>query len=96
MKVQIGYFPDHCLLTPSGVDYTGTVAVTNNYKTCQRWDTDTPHYSFYDSPADFPADDGIVPENYCRNPKNDTTVWCYTTNPLVRWEWCAVPRCDQC
>ncbi|KAI8500095.1 hypothetical protein Bbelb_224120 [Branchiostoma belcheri] len=33
-------------------------------------------------------------ENYCRNPDGEATVWCYTTDPYVRWEHCDLPDCD--
>ena len=30
--------------------------------------------------------------NYCRNPDSeDGGVWCYTTDPKVKWEYCDVP-----
>ena len=30
--------------------------------------------------------------NKCRNPNNDEGApWCYTTNPKVRWQYCAIP-----
>ena len=30
--------------------------------------------------------------NYCRNPDSeDGGVWCYTTDPDVKWEYCDVP-----
>ena len=32
--------------------------------------------------------------NYCRNPDGEPAVWCYTTDPQKRWEYCDVPKCD--
>ena len=26
--------------------------------------------------------------NKCRNPDHDDTIWCYTTDPDQRWEFC--------
>lgn len=35
-------------------------------------------------------------ENYCRNPDNHTQgPWCYTRNPAVRVEECAIPVCGE-
>ena len=31
--------------------------------------------------------------NYCRNPTNGKTAWCYTMDPNKKWEYCAVPTC---
>merc|ERR1711971_623865 len=34
-------------------------------------------------------------ENFCRNPDNDSGgLWCYTTDPDKRWEYCAPPICE--
>ena len=34
--------------------------------------------------------------NKCRNPNNDEGApWCYTTNPKVRWQYCAIPDYTQ-
>ena len=37
----------------------------------------------------------IAAGNKCRNPDSgwDIGVWCYTTDPNVRWELCDVPVC---
>lgn len=32
-------------------------------------------------------------KNYCRNPDNERSPWCYTTDPETRWEYCSVPSC---
>ena len=34
-------------------------------------------------------------ENYCRNPAllPEIAPWCYTTNPAIKWDLCAVPVC---
>jgi hypothetical protein len=34
----------------------------------------------------------FIRHNKCRNPNNDEGApWCYTTNPKVRWQYCAIP-----
>ncbi|XP_077982565.1 plasminogen-like isoform X1 [Glandiceps talaboti] len=78
-------------------DYRGTVHRTVTGKTCQRWDSQSPHEHEY-TPAAY-AGDGIGNHNYCRNPGGDhDRTWCYTTNANTRWENCeiSVPRqgCD--
>ena len=84
-------------MTPSGVDYTGTVARTVSNRTCQRWDSNTPHEISSIYLARLTAREGN-PENYCRNTDADEepAVWCFTTDPAKRWEFCSVPMCDQC
>ena len=75
-----------------GIRYNGIVNVTISGRTCQPWDSDTPHYhpltSLY-----RPYLDG---HNYCRNPEGrGKRPWCYTTDPSVRWEYCDVPFCPK-
>ena len=31
--------------------------------------------------------------NFCRNPTNATTAWCYTKDPSKRWEYCDIKLC---
>jgi len=58
-------------------------------KTCQRWDSNTPHVPKY-KPQDYP--ESGLDENYCRNPnESGETLWCYTTDSRTRWENCS-PR----
>ncbi|CAH1253107.1 PKD1L3 [Branchiostoma lanceolatum] len=73
-----------------GVSYRVTVSVTETGKTCQRWDSQTPH-GHDTTPTNYPSSG--LDENYCRNTGNRTGVWCYTTDPSTRWELCDVPVC---
>ncbi|XP_078589981.1 zinc metalloproteinase nas-7-like [Branchiostoma floridae x Branchiostoma japonicum] len=74
----------------NGASYRGTVSVTETGKTCQRWDSQSPH-GHSGTPANYPYSG--LEENYCRNPSGHTEVWCYTTDPSTRWERCDVPVC---
>jgi len=71
----------------AGFTYRGCQTKTKTGKTCQKWDIQTPHphdrFSF-----NFPGA-GLKRHNYCRNPDNETAIWCYTTDPDTRWEYCA-------
>uniref|UniRef100_A0A4W5NGK6 Plasminogen n=1 Tax=Hucho hucho TaxID=62062 RepID=A0A4W5NGK6_9TELE len=70
----------------SGSEYRGMVTETISGKKCQSWSSMTPH-SHKKTPQDFPK------ANLCRNPDGDRAPWCYTTDPSVRWEFCAVEKC---
>ncbi|XP_068163054.1 hepatocyte growth factor-like [Antennarius striatus] len=75
-----------------GTDYRGTMNVTPEGVTCQRWDSQFPHnHSFL--PRNFKCKD--LRENYCRNPNGAHYPWCFTTDPNQRIANCThIPRCD--
>ncbi|CAC5405088.1 PLG [Mytilus coruscus] len=69
-------------------NYNGYVNYTNSRKTCQMWNLQSPHTHKITSQmmSDFNS-------NYCRDPDDTLTPWCYTTDPSVRWEFCPVAKC---
>eukprot|EP00057_Strongylocentrotus_purpuratus_P006497 XP_011660971.1 PREDICTED: uncharacterized protein LOC587152 isoform X2 [Strongylocentrotus purpuratus] len=85
-----------CQEDPTGVNYRGNLSQTIKNHTCQEWTSQEPHTHDY-TPSDFP--NAGLDDNYCRNPSNGDTAWCYTTNPGIRWEYCDVdfldPRCQE-
>ena len=78
-----------------GHNYRGTLATTVSGKTCQKWTSISPHHHGYLNPDWFPDDTIEDAVNYCRNPDAlwEEGLWCYTTDPTVRWEACHVPMC---
>ena len=84
-----------CRSTTLGKEYTGTLAVTREGKTCQAWSSQYPHSHTRNNPASFPDADLDEASNYCRNPDNESKgPWCYTTDSSARWEFCDVPFCE--
>ncbi|XP_034018825.1 hepatocyte growth factor-like [Thalassophryne amazonica] len=75
-----------------GTNYRGTVNVTPEGVTCQRWDSQFPHsHSFI--PDNYKCKD--LSKNYCRNPDGADYPWCFTTNPNQRIAKCThIPCCD--
>ena len=74
--------------------YTGFVTWTKNGRTCQPWTAQEPHKHNYGGDDKFPLDGSAADaENTCRDPSNDGTLWCYTTNKDIRWEYCDIPIC---
>jgi len=72
--------------TWKGTDYIGFQRTTRSGLTCQRWDSQVPH-------AHNVTNEYVNPNllgNYCRNFPNALreTIWCYTTDPDVEWEFC--------
>ncbi|XP_071094845.1 surface protein-like [Haliotis cracherodii] len=83
--------------------YGGTVSTTKSGRTCQRWDKQKPNRHWFLTNESFKATTGLGREtrshaaNYCRDPGvmvANKSVWCYTTDPKVRSEECAVPECQ--
>ncbi|XP_030847069.1 plasminogen-like [Strongylocentrotus purpuratus] len=89
----VGHFDPRCQATstcledPRGVNYRGNLSQTIYGHTCQAWTSQDPN-EHSRTPADFP--NAGLDENYCRNPDNSYTAWCYTTNPRIRWQFCAL------
>ncbi|RXN24706.1 hepatocyte growth factor-like protein [Labeo rohita] len=74
-----------------GEGYRGTVGVTPEGVTCQRWDAQFPHRHSY-APQNYRCKD--LRENYCRNPDGRQFPWCFTTDPNVPVAFCTnIPRC---
>ena len=72
-------------LAEPGSDYVGDISVTVSGRKCQNWLDQYPHQH------DFSE---IGNHNSCRNLHFDKAdapqgVWCYTTDPNVRWEFCS-------
>jgi len=73
-------------LSGNGESYRGCQSMTRNGNTCQKWSSQSPH-GHSRTPNHYPGK-GLGSHNYCRNPDNEPTIWCYTTDPAIRWEFC--------
>ncbi len=77
----------------NGRFYQGKANTTKDGLRCQKWFTNEPH------PQTIP--EGVFPEMagaaaLCRNPGGtEPFPWCYTTDPLVRWQYCDIPLCGK-
>merc|ERR1719346_938653 len=63
----------------NSASYMGCQAKTINGRECQKWTVQSPHTHNFSSVGDH---------NYCRNPDGDETIWCFTTDPGTRKEYC--------
>ncbi|XP_013794261.1 tyrosine-protein kinase transmembrane receptor Ror2-like [Limulus polyphemus] len=72
--------------------YQGTVNITKSGISCQRWDSQEPH-KHHRPPLVFP--EVLNSENFCRNAGGEEPrPWCYTMDPMVRWQHCDIPKCE--
>ena len=75
--------------TCSVTNYTGTVSITNGWRTCQLWSEQVPHRHAFTGNDYFPFDGSVEEaENYCRQVDGDKRPWCYTTDTYMRWQYC--------
>ena len=99
MDLHISEGNGECFTNPLATDYRGTISVTKNGRTCQKWTDQSPH-SHSKTPDNYPYS-GLGDHNFCRNPDNDNEgAWCYTIDPVTRYEYCDVStpeiRCGKC
>ena len=69
-----------------GSGYRGYQNKTKSGKTCMNWNSQSPHEHVVTNER-YP-NKGIGNHNFCRNPDNENTIWCYTTDKDTRWEYC--------
>jgi len=74
---------DETLIGEKDAGYRGCQTQTVTGKTCQRWTSQSPH-----THKKVLGEKGVGGHNYCRNPDGEDTIWCYTTDPEKRWEYC--------
>ena len=76
--------------------YMGHVNVTKNGIPCQMWSSQTPQsHAIGILNSDFPDKSVAAARNYCRDPDYNGYLWCYTTDPNVRWDVCAISCCSK-
>lgn len=84
---------ERCYTTSTHYQYTGKWSYTVTGILCQRWDSETPHGGGYTDPSLYPDDTVFDAANYCRDPDKTGFLWCYTTDPDIRWQGCGIPKC---
>lgn len=86
---------DETLRGTNGADYRGCQEKTITGRSCQKWTAQTPHTHHF-SPMSTYEPKGLGDHAYCRNPSDEASIWCFTTDPLVRWELCVPEVCPTC
>jgi len=68
--------------------YRGCQTKTVSGNTCQKWTVQRYPGQHTRTPGNYPGK-GLGDHNNCRNPDDEPNgIWCYTTNPNKRWEYC--------
>ena len=79
------YVCDETLRGKLDSGYRGCQTRTRSGRRCQAWQSQYPHKHTRGGNW-FYGTDGT--HNKCRNPDGEKTIWCYTTDPSSRWEYC--------
>ena len=77
-----------CYAEPKGSDYRGAVSRTEKGFVCQSWAEQFPHQHAR-THQNFPRA-GLGGHNHCRNPDGEMSPYCFTTDPVMRWDYCDV------
>jgi hypothetical protein len=83
-----GHRSSECFAEPKGLDYRGRVASTEKGFACQAWSDQFPH-QHAKTHLHFPAA-GLGGHRFCRNPDGEMSPYCFTTDPVMRWDYCNV------
>ncbi|XP_043569706.1 hepatocyte growth factor isoform X1 [Chiloscyllium plagiosum] len=76
----------------TGTTYRGSVSKTRTGIHCAPW----VNYSQAIARITLDTNTESLAENYCRNPDADKHgPWCYTSDPLTPWDYCAIEPCDK-
>ncbi|KAL8438432.1 hypothetical protein ACSSS7_000175 [Eimeria intestinalis] len=79
VKTSANPYPPCCNEGGRGSDYEGCQTKTRLGKTCQKWNSQSPHKHPYLNKENH---------NFCRAPDGGSTIWCFTTDPEVRSDHC--------
>lgn len=82
-----------CCKSPQCKDYRGYAFKTKTGSICQPWSSKKPHVPSKSLVTESKVKEFDLRENYCRNPSNGDTAWCYTMNEKKRWEYCDMAYC---
>lgn len=69
--------------------YRGNVSMTAHGVACQNWNVNSPHVV-------GPPSRNMGNHNNCRNPDGSAAPWCYTMDPVVRYDYCFIPGALEC
>lgn len=92
MFLYCSFTDKDCRTSSTDRGYSGTLNITLSGSTCHMWSDRS------QLPSGGPLPDyNTELMNFCRTPIDDSErmPWCYTTNPIKRWEICDVPLCGE-
>uniref|UniRef100_A0A3Q1AH37 Plasminogen activator n=1 Tax=Amphiprion ocellaris TaxID=80972 RepID=A0A3Q1AH37_AMPOC len=79
-----------------GEGYRGTWSISHSGAECINWNATSLRGRRFTAKKMDASSLGLGNHNFCRNPDNDSTPWCYIyKGTQIVWEFCSVPRCPE-
>ncbi|XP_056889943.1 tissue-type plasminogen activator isoform X2 [Takifugu flavidus] len=98
-----GFSGTHCEINTNekcavgrGEGYRGTWSISHSGAECINWNSTTLRGRRFTARKTDASSLGLGNHNFCRNPDNDSTPWCFVyKGTQVIWEFCSVPKCPE-
>ncbi|XP_030274077.1 tissue-type plasminogen activator isoform X1 [Sparus aurata] len=79
-----------------GEGYRGTWSISNSGAECINWNSTSLRGRRFTARKVDASSLGLGNHNFCRNPDNDNTPWCYIyRGTQIVWEFCNLPKCPK-
>ncbi|XP_034094250.1 tissue-type plasminogen activator isoform X1 [Gymnodraco acuticeps] len=86
---------EKCVLG-QGEGYRGTWSISHSATECINWNSTSLRGKKFTARKTDASLLGLGNHNFCRNPDNDSTPWCYVyKGTQIVWEFCSMPKCPK-
>ncbi|XP_010782514.1 tissue-type plasminogen activator isoform X2 [Notothenia coriiceps] len=86
---------EKCVLG-QGEGYRGTWSISHSATECINWNSTSLRGKKFTARKPDASLLGLGNHNFCRNPDNDSTPWCYVyKGTQIAWEFCSMPKCPK-
>uniref|UniRef100_A0A8C9YFA9 Plasminogen activator n=1 Tax=Sander lucioperca TaxID=283035 RepID=A0A8C9YFA9_SANLU len=79
-----------------GEGYRGTWSISHSGAECINWNSTSLRGRKFTAKKGDAGSLGLGNHNFCRNPDQDSTPWCYIyKGTQIVWEFCSMPKCPE-
>ncbi|XP_054467177.1 tissue-type plasminogen activator isoform X2 [Anoplopoma fimbria] len=79
-----------------GEGYRGTWSISHSGAECINWNSTSLRGRRFTARKVDASSLGLGNHNFCRNPDNDSTPWCYIyKGTQITWDFCSMPKCPE-
>ncbi|XP_070690474.1 tissue-type plasminogen activator isoform X1 [Pempheris klunzingeri] len=79
-----------------GQGYRGTWSISHSGAECINWNSTSLRGRRFTARKVDASSLGLGNHNFCRNPDNDSTPWCYIyKGTQIAWDFCSLPKCPE-